>query len=384
MAWRWFLLLHVFAIGIIEGLNPFWPIWLSKHLPAETWLYGLVLAAIYGLPILSTALTATYWGMFSDKLGPKINWLRSLVGLAFSFILLGWVTSLAAVLFTRAVQGLFGSVMPAAQHLAIGLNFKQGFFKLQSATALASIFGPIFLGGLLQWISFELCLSLAGITILIFALLSHWLIDCPPQIHQNKKDLSEPLRLNIPFLCFSLLPMARWVVVPVLASLTQNLAAAPWKLALVYSALPLGILVAKNFWQKKGGQKREGSGQARSYLFCLLSAALLSALQLILEPIYLITTLRFMLGLVLAPLMPWAQLQFLLGKITEDTKSTRGFQLGRIQRQQRLGMALGLMLGSGLTSFPLVAFGLSVVIYFLVASLFYSLNRNDPAVRSHV
>jgi len=379
MAWRWFLLLHIFAIGIIEGLNPFWPIWLGKHLPSDSWSYGLVLAAIYGLPILGTAVSATYWGIFSDKIGAKINWLRSMLGLALAFILLGWVTSLSALLLTRAVQGLFGSVMPASQHLALALNFKQGLFKLQSATALASILGPIFLGGIMQWISFEWCLSLAGMIILIFSFLSHWLITVEQKTHQTKKDHSQTLRLNIPFLCFSLLPMARWVVVPVLASLSQDLASSAWKLAMVYSALPLGMLVAKYFWLKK-----EGEHQASYYLFCVIIAALLSTLHLVVDEIVFITTIRFMLGLVLAPLMPWSQLQFLVDKISKDIKSSKGLLLGRIQRQQRLGMALGLMLGSGLTSLPMVAFGISVILYFLIASLFYSLNRNDPAVRSNV
>ncbi len=379
MSWHWFVLLHIIAVGIIEGLNPFWPIWLAQHLPTDNWLYALVLAAIYGLPILGTALSATYWGKFSDQVGAKINWLRSMLALALAFTFLGWVTSLSALLFTRAAQGLFGSVMPASQHLAMALNFKQGLFKLQSATALASILGPIILGGVVQWISFELCLTLAGITIFTFALLSHWLIDLPPQKHSNKTNHQPALQLNIPFLCFSLLPMARWVVVPVLATLTQDLASSPWKLALVYSALPLGIFVAKDFWLRK-----EGKSQAHYYLYCVLGAALLSALLLFVEHLIFITAIRFMLGLVLAPLMPWSQLQFLVGEMAKDINVSKGLLLGRIQRQQRLGMALGLMLGSALTMLPIMAFGLSAAFYFLSAALFYSLNRNISPLRSQV
>ena len=384
MSWRWFLLLHILAVGIIEGLNPFWPIWLAQHLATDSWLYALVLAAIYGLPILGTALSATYWGKFSDQVGAKINWLRSMLALALAFTFLGWVTSLSALLFTRAAQGLFGSVMPASQHLAMALNFKQGLFKLQSATALASILGPIILGGMVQWISFELCLTLAGITIFIFALLSHWLIELPPQKHSNKKNNQTELQLNIPFLCFSLFPMARWVVVPVLATLTQDLASSPWKLALVYSALPLGIFVAKDFWLKKEGGKREEKSQAHYYLCCVLGAALLSALLLFVEHLVFITAIRFMLGLVLAPLMPWSQLQFLVGEMTKDINVSKGLLLGRIQRQQRLGMALGLMLGSALTMLPIMAFGLSAAFYLLSAALFYSLNRHDSLLRSKI
>ena len=178
--------------------------------------------------------------------------------------------------------------------------------------------------------------------------------------------------------------MASWVVVPVLASVSPEMTSSTWKLAIVYSALPLGMLVAKAFWQKKEGQKKEGGNLTSYYLFCVISAALLSTLHLVADEIILMTIIRFMLGLVLAPLMPWSQLQFLIGKISKQVNSSKGLLLGRIQRQQRLGMALGLMLGSGLTSLPNVAFALSVVIYFLIASLFYSFNRNDLAVRSHI
>lgn len=387
--WRFFIGVHLLALGLIEGLNPYWPIWLARIMEPGTFAYSLALAAVYGLPLLGAACSATYWGRFTDRCstkingtkinGAKINWVRSLIGLASILALLAWVQNIVAILALRFCQGLFGSVLPASQHLALNLDFKHGLFRLQSATAVAGIAGPLAIGWLLQWWSFSQCLFYAGLAILL-ASLAALRISLGKTTPEQRESPREPSASDISFFTpdrlFLLLQTARWLVVPALASLTLSFTEdVSWLLACVYSALPLGLLLAKPFWQRQQDEKQRAIMQR-----CLALSCLLTLLQLCSTQIAHLIFLRFALGFTLAPLMPWSQLQYL----SFHREKPRGGLLGFVQRQQRIGMAAGLVIGSCLHAFPVPALLLSAGCYALSSILFFQINRNEPGLNPYV
>ncbi|MBQ0718950.1 MAG: MFS transporter [Gammaproteobacteria bacterium] len=394
-SWYALVSLHILALGVVEGLNPFWPIWLAQTLSPDSAQYTVCLAALYGLPVFGAAISATFWGRFADRYNPSLNWVRSLLGLGSSLICIAWIPSLFLMLLMRFTQGLMASVLPASQHLALQFDFNQGLFKLQSATAVASILGPLWIGWMLATISFTQTLMYMGTTIICAALLAL----CVFGIASKTKKMHTPATQTAssvlssqsnsalfvtPRGWFLLLQFARWIIVPVLASLTLGLSQADIVIAFVYCALPLGMLAAKRCWQCCPTK-----AYALAVPICLFCTMVFTAMQLLSDDIMVIILLRFCIGVALAPVMPWVQREYLQQYLQAGSKDSNGEKLtgkgsllGLIQRQQRLGMAAGLILGSMLANQPFIALSISALCYLCLSTFF--IYRNFKGLKRYV
>ncbi len=378
--------IHVFALGVVEGLNPYWPVWLAQRIEPNTNLYSVYLAALYSLPVLGAAISTTFWGRFTCHYNPFINWIRSLFGLGGSLILIALVPYLLLVLVLRFVQGLVASVLPASQHLVLQLDFDQGLFRLQSATAIASIIGPLWVGWLLVQITFTQTMFYTGLALIISASLALGAV-LYIKVGKTKGPTSkqstsiESYQFSVVLFrtardWFLLLQVARWVVVPVLANLLLDGSETNFILAFAYCALPLGILIAKPFWQRCRAEK-----YVKNIPLCLFFTVIFTAMQLSTEHSIAIFLLRFLSGVALAPLMPWTQREYLKfhlqanGDDRADQKNKgKAALMGHIQRQQRLGMAMGLILGSFCASNPLLALSISAICYLYLGAIFIHQN----------
>ncbi len=383
--WWPFIAVHVIAIGLVEALNPYWPIWLERWISPDHWLYPMTLACVYGLPILSSAYTAPLWGKFTDRIGAIVNWARAVSGLGLILLSLTWVPSILMLLLVRIFQGLIASVLPASQHVALSLDPHNGLYRLQSATSIAGVLGPIAFGCLLLYLSVNNTLSVLGGCLVVIGGLTIGFVrsENHSKIEKSYK-LLKVKNYHVPSLTFGMLSAARWMVIPVLASLTASMpiessfmsVPSSMGLAVIYSVLPFGILVSKPIWNIVAMQPVKWISAS------LLMASMLTLLQCFATEYWQLMIIRFFIGVFLSPLMPWTQTQMLALKMSIDHNVQRGFIMGGIQKQQRMGMLVGLMCGSMIVWHKELAIILSALLYFLLFLQFKICNRRSVKLLS--
>jgi MFS family permease len=135
----------------------------SFHVPLITAFYALGLVLF--LPL---------WGWISDRVGRRPVLLVSLLGTAFSFVLLASSESLATVYFARFLSGFFGASIGTAQAYMTDLTDArtraEGMGLLGAASGLGLVLGTA-LGGILAYVDPTLPFwATAGVAALNFAL----------------------------------------------------------------------------------------------------------------------------------------------------------------------------------------------------------------------
>lgn len=142
-----FLVLFVVSVGF--GLViPIFPL-ITREFGASPFMLGVMTA---GYSVVQF-LFAPAWGQVSDRFGRKPVLLIGLLGLALSFIFMGFAQSFAGLFWARVLGGFLGSAtLPAAQAMAAELSGTNDRAKamglMGAAFGTGFIFGPV-LGGLL-------------------------------------------------------------------------------------------------------------------------------------------------------------------------------------------------------------------------------------------
>ena len=138
---------HYLAAFTALGIPVFLPKILGQLAPhAPVWLAG----ALYVLPTICTALTASSWGRLADRYGRKLSLMRALIGLVFGFMLAGFAPNLGIFALALIIQGSCGGSLAAANaYLAtqLGRNeLSRALDWTQFSARLAMLTGPILLG----------------------------------------------------------------------------------------------------------------------------------------------------------------------------------------------------------------------------------------------
>ncbi|MEX1827429.1 MFS transporter [Luteibacter sp. CQ10] len=147
---------HYLAAFTALGMPVFMPRVLAQLAPhAPAWLAG----ALYVLPTICTALTATAWGRLADRYGRRLSLLRAQAGLALGFTLAGFAPNLAWFVVALVIQGTCGGSLAAANaYLAtqFGREETQGSLAraldwTQFSARLAMVSAPALLGLAMGW-----------------------------------------------------------------------------------------------------------------------------------------------------------------------------------------------------------------------------------------
>ena len=180
------------SMGAMEMSGPFWPLQIQALLGAANAQYtGLLSALVYAGPMMAAMLLTPLWGRLGDRTGHKPMIIRALLALAVC-------QALAAIAFDpwllvgiRVLQGALAGFIAAAQAYALACCAEGGrgqiLARLQSATAIGSLLGPVLGGWLMDVSGFALLCYSATAICLLCAVFSLFLpSDTPRLAHQQK------------------------------------------------------------------------------------------------------------------------------------------------------------------------------------------------------
>lgn len=147
---RWTVLIVLLVIvlstsgfGLIAPLLPFY----ATALKAEAWQVAIVFAAyptgqLAGEP---------FWGRLSDRIGVRTVLFAALLGLAASYFLFAFATSLGVAIVLRLIAGFMGGHLSTMQNVLISAgpshNVARRITAMSAATSLGVVLGPM-IGGL--------------------------------------------------------------------------------------------------------------------------------------------------------------------------------------------------------------------------------------------
>lgn len=228
------LLLDVMGVGLIIPILP----QLVESLTADPTAAARYYGALFTVFTLMQFLCAPGLGALSDQFGRKPILLLSLVGAAFSYLMMALAPSLAWLFIARALAGIAGaSITVASAYIAdvsTAETRAQNFGLLGAAFGLGFIFGPA-LGGLLGNFDLRLPFYAAAAVSALNAL--YGLIAVPESHHHSNRRRFTLSKAN-PFYWIAILkryPVIMGLAVTlILTSLAQNSLHSVWVLFTEY------------------------------------------------------------------------------------------------------------------------------------------------------
>ncbi|ERI08410.1 MFS transporter [Aneurinibacillus aneurinilyticus] len=366
---------------VLAAMNlviPFLPLFLQHDLgvsdpvAAQHWT-GWIFAANF----LTAFLVAPLWGKLSDKTGRKAMLLRSGIGMSLVTLCMGFVTSPVQLLALRLLNGLISGFVPAAVAL-VSTNTpkeKAGYALglLQSGAVAGTILGPL-LGGLLaEWVSFRDIFRVTGLLLFGAAMLVLLFVR---EVNKPQPKLKAELLPNeetglrriihtspLPglFLTGFLIQFAMMSTNPFMSSYVQEL----WPGG-AFMSLMVGIVISASgistmLFSPLLGKWGDKIGPQYVLLICLIGTVVFFIPQGLVNSIWPLIVLRFMLGMCIGGLIP--SVNNLIRKHAPEGMESQTFAYSTS------AMNLGNLLG------PIVGGALSGVIglhglFFMAATLF--------------
>ncbi|MDO8697086.1 MAG: MFS transporter, partial [Pseudomonas sp.] len=169
---RLLVLIQLVSMAAMEMSGPFWPLQIQALLgPAQAQYTALLSALVYAGPMLAAMLLTPLWGRLGDSTGHKPMILRALLALALCQGLAAITLDPWWLVIIRTLQGALAGFIAAAQAYALaccaGGGRGQVLARLQSATAVGSLVGPVLGGWLMDVSGFAaLCVGAALICLL--------------------------------------------------------------------------------------------------------------------------------------------------------------------------------------------------------------------------
>lgn len=144
------MLCHFVAAFAALGMPPFFALILERSLHSgQPFLAGW----LYVVPTFFTALSSPWWGKLADRYGKKRLLLRAQLGLAASFLLASYATSVEWFVAALVLQGLLGGTFSASNaYLATvvqGAALMRSLTLMQWSARAALVVAPVGLGWLL-------------------------------------------------------------------------------------------------------------------------------------------------------------------------------------------------------------------------------------------
>ncbi|OHC32798.1 MAG: arabinose ABC transporter permease [Pseudomonadales bacterium RIFCSPLOWO2_12_59_9] len=174
---RLLVLIQLVSMAAMEMSGPFWPLQIQALLgPAQAQYTALLSALVYAGPMLAAMLLTPLWGRLGDSTGHKPMILRALLALALCQGLAAITLDPWWLVIIRTLQGALAGFIAAAQAYALaccaGGGRGQVLARLQSATAVGSLVGPVLGGWLMDVAGFAALCVAAALICLLCGLLS--------------------------------------------------------------------------------------------------------------------------------------------------------------------------------------------------------------------
>jgi MFS family permease len=245
------------SMGAMEMSGPFWPLQIQHLLGPEGAGYTSFLSTlVYAGPMVAAMIVTPLWGRLGDRTGHKPMIVRALLALAicqgFSAIILNpW-----ALVGIRVMQGALAGFLAASQAYALAScdNRQRGhtLARLQSATAVGSLIGPILGGWLMDISGFSLLCFGATVICLVCALGSLFLPPDKPRKSQNQSATPVPPPtgwLGGMLLVIVLIQAAKMIPQSFYALYVTDILQAPnWLIGATYAASAATLALSAPIW----------------------------------------------------------------------------------------------------------------------------------------
>lgn len=254
---RLLVLIQFLSMGAMEMSGPFWPLQIQRLLgPEGAGDTALLSTMVYAGPMLAAMLLTPLWGRVGDRTGHKPMIVRALLALALCQGLAALTLDPRLLVAIRVMQGALSGFLAAAQAYALaccaGSRRGHTLARLQSATAVGSLVGPVLGGWLMDISGFALlCYGAAGVC-LACALWSIWLpADTARVARENHR---EPVALpkgwlGAMLLVIVLIQAAKMMPQPFYALYVANILQAPgWLIGATYAASAVTLALSAPLW----------------------------------------------------------------------------------------------------------------------------------------
>lgn len=351
-ALRALFLIQLISMGAMEMSAPFWPLYLRQSGQLSPTALAWASSIAYAGPMVTAMLLAPLWGRWGDRTGHKPMLLRALIALALTQLWIAYADDAVVILVARLVQGGLAGFIGAAQAYGGSLvgKVERGALmaRLQMATAVGSILGPVLGGWLYDAYDFR-TVNLSAAVICAGCAFAAWL-SLPPIAVQPRKPPSdvEPPRPSV------LRPLIGLLLAIVLVQASKMMPQAffgvyaeqvlhtpAWITGLCYGATALGLCVAAPLWACRFSLREEGAVLREVELVCWASVAVVAVQALSVNvPVFVIS--RILWGVCLAALLP-----VFYGLLSSRADATcQGQVLGAGNSAAKAGALLGIGIGA--------------------------------------
>lgn len=254
---RLLVLIQLIAMAAMEMSGPFWPLQIRILLGADHAAYlGVLSALVYAGPMLAAMIVTPMWGRLGDRTGHKPMIIRALLALGICQALAAVAVDAGYLVAIRMLQGALAGFIATAQAYAMACcrTDERGrtLTRLQSATAVGSLLGPLLGGWLMDASGFGLLCSSAALICLICAALALFL---PNDICAAKPSRQAPLKplprkwLSALLVIIILIQAAKMMPQPFYALYVVDVLHAPgWLIGASYAASAVTLLLTAPLW----------------------------------------------------------------------------------------------------------------------------------------
>lgn len=365
-------------IAMLDMSDPYWPLIIASYHSFDPKTLQYWSGALYMAPLLTTIFTTLLWVKIGERIGYKKMILRAGIALAISQWALVFLKNPWWVLFVRLSQGAMAGFTAAAQAWALKITstkmHSQIVGRLQSATALGSILGPIFGGILANYYGYFSIFITAGLVcVLVSVLLARFLVENPIDVENKKIQIkiernNSKQNLLLFLICFT--QAARWMSTPFFSLyIVEQLHSNNITVGIIYALMALMMsLTAPTLGQVIDRKMNYFLFGKQILIIALLVSGLVYWCYAFISKIYLAFILSLFLGISFG-IISLILFTFLLKGIKEDSK--RSQIVGLSNTSLKLGNLLGILMGTTvqaegrfMTSFIFIG-----TFYFLLALL---------------
>lgn len=312
---RWLFVIQLVSMGAMEMSAPFWPL----HLRALGDLSPVALAWASGMayagPMVMAMAFAPLWGRLGDRTGHKPMLLRALAALALTQLWIATADDTVTILVARLVQGALAGFIVAAQAYGACLvsGEKRGrlMAKLQVATAVGSMAGPVAGGWLFGEFGFRFLNGVAAM-ICVACLIVAW-AALPAASPGSSRQLPPAKSPPLPFamgaaygllLAIVLVQTGKMMPQTFFGLFAEQVLQTPaWVTGLCYGAPALGLFIAAPFWAKRFEGQPRAIVLSQVEWICWACVAIV-AVQAVSRDLTVFMLARVAWGICLAALLP--------------------------------------------------------------------------------